>query len=262
MELLIDGKVAYVGTGSREISPMRESVVFVHGAGQNHTIWVLPARHFVRKAFNVLSIDLPGHGRSAGPCVSSIEQMADWIAEVLRVAGLARAAVIGHSMGSLVALATAARHPDRVRSLAMVGVSVPMPVSEALLVTSAANEHAALEMLTFWGHSSTAHLGGNPTPGMWMLGCGLRLLEESGDGVVHADLRACNEYRAGLEHATQVKCPTLLILGERDAMTPVRATHALGGAIPDVETLVFPGSGHALLSERPGPVLDALMRIV
>ena len=137
-----------------------------------------------------------------------------------------------------------------------------MPVSEALLVTSGANEHAALEMLTFWGHSSTAHLGGKPTPGMWMLGCGLRLLEESGDGVVHTDLRACNKYRAGLEHATQVRCPTLLILGERDAMTPVRATRALGEAIPDVETVVCPGSGHALLSERPDPVLDALIRIV
>ena len=254
--------MAYVGTGSREISPTRASVVFVHGAGQDHTIWVLPARHFVRKVFNVLSIDLPGHGRSAGPCASSIEQMAHWVAEVLRVTGLARAAVVGHSMGSLVALATAARHPDRVRSLAMVGTSVPMPVSEPLLATSAANEHAALEMLTFWGHSAPAHLGGSPTPGMWMLGCGLRLLEESGDGVVHADLRACNDYRAGLEHATQVTCPTLLILGERDAMTPVRATHALGEAIPDVETLVLPGSGHALLSERPDPVLDALIRFV
>jgi len=252
----------YVGTSGREIDAARESVVFVHGAGQNHTIWVLPTRHFVRKGFNVLSVDLPGHGRSAGPCLSSIEDMADWIGKMLSVAGLARAGLVGHSMGSLVALATAARHPDRVRCLAMVGTAAPMPVSDALLTTSAANDRTALEMLTFWGHSSTAHLGGSPTPGMWMLGCGLRLLEEAGQGVVHADLTACNAYADGLEHAAQVACPTLLILGERDAMTPVRATHSLMAAIPNVTTVVLPGSGHALLSERPDPVLDALIGIV
>ena len=262
MECLIDGRSAYVGTGGREIDVARESVVFVHGAGQNHTIWVLPTRHFVRKGFNVLSVDLPGHGRSAGPCLSSIEQMADWIAEVVRVAGLPRACLVGHSMGSLVTLATAARHPDRVRALAMVGTAAPMPVHDALLATAAANDHTALDMLILWGHSSTAHLGGSPTPGMWMLGCGLRLLEEAGKGVVHADLTACNAYADGLAHATQVACPTLLILGERDAMTPVRATHALVAAIPTVETVVLRGSGHALLVERPDPVLDALIRIV
>lgn len=262
MECLIDGRSAYVGTGGQEIDTARESVVFVHGAGQNHTIWVLPTRHFVRKGFNVLSVDLPGHGRSAGPCLSSIEQMADWIAEVVRVAGLLRASLVGHSMGSLVTLAAAARHPDRVRALAMVGTAAPMPVHDALLATSAANDHIALDMLTLWGHSSTAHLGGSPTPGMWMLGCGLRLLEEAGKGVVHADLTACNSYADGLVHARQVACPTILILGERDAMTPVRATHALVAAIPNVETVVLPGSGHALWSERPDPVLDALIRIV
>jgi pimeloyl-ACP methyl ester carboxylesterase len=262
LEFLIENKSAYVATGNREIGPTRESVVFVHGAGQNHTIWVLPTRYFVRKGFNVLSVDLPGHGRSAGPCLSSVEQMADWIAQLLDVAGLESAAVVGHSMGSLVALATAARHPERVRSLAMVGTSVPMPVSEALLSTSEENDHTALDMLTYWGHSATAHLGGNPTPGMWMLGCGMRLLEKSDDGVVHMDLKACNDYSAGIEHAAQINCPALLILGERDMMTPVRATRALVEAIPNVETLVFPGAGHALLSERPDPVLDALISII
>ncbi|HIE93410.1 MAG TPA: alpha/beta hydrolase [Acidobacteria bacterium] len=262
MQCLIDGRSAYIGTGGREIDAACESVVFVHGVGQNHTIWVLPTRHFVRKGFNVLSVDLPGHGRSAGPCLSSIEKMAAWVVEVLNATGLARAALVGHSMGSLVALAVAAQHPDRVRSLAMVATAVPMPVSDALLETSAANDHTALDMLTLWGHSSTAHLGGNPTPGLWMLGCGLRLMEESGPDVVHTDLSACNQYTKGLEHATQVACPTLLVLGERDALTPVRATRALADEIPTVATVVLPGAGHALLSERPDPVLDALIRIV
>ena len=109
---------------------------------------------------------------------------------------------------------------------------------------------------------TAAHLGGSPTPGLWMLGCGLRLMEEAGRDVVHTDLNACNQYTEGLGHATRVACPTLLILGERDALTPVRAAHALADAIPTVATVVLPGAGHALLSERPDPVLDALIRIV
>ncbi len=262
MECLIDGRSAYLGTSGRQIDPARESVVFVHGVGQNHTIWVLPTRYFGRKGFNVLSLDLPGHGRSAGPCLSSIEQMAEWVVEGLDVMGLDRAAVVGHSMGSLVALALAAQYPDRARALALVATAAPMPVSDALLETSAANDHAAIEMLTLWGHSATAHLGGSPPPGLWMLGCGLRLMEEAGRDVVHTDLNACNQYTTGLDHATQVACPTLLILGERDALTPVRATRALADEIPTVATVVLPGAGHALLSERPDAVLDALIRIV
>ncbi len=262
MERFIDDKPVFVATGNKDLSPERETVVFIHGAGQNHTIWVLPTRYFARKEVNVLSVDLPGHGKSVGPCLTSIEEMADWIVGLMQAVNIQRAAMVGHSMGSLVALATAARYPDRTRCLAMVGTSVPMPVSDALLSTSEASDHLAVDMLTYWGHSASAHLGGNPTPGMWTLGCAMRLLEQADEGVLNADLRACNEYHAGLEHAAAVKCPTMLILGQHDMMTPVRATRELTGALRSAETVIFPGSGHALLAERPDPVLDALIRIV
>ncbi len=172
MDVTVDNRKAHVATGNREINPELETVIFVHGAGQDHTIWVLPTRYFVRHQRNVLAVDLPGHGHSEGPPLKSIEDMADWIIKVLDAASLKQAAVVGHSMGSLVALAAAVQHPDRVRAIALVGGSVPMPVSDELLENAKNDDHVALEMLTLWGHSGAAQIGGNATPGMWMIGCG------------------------------------------------------------------------------------------
>ena len=262
MELQVDDKTAYFAAGDREFDPQRETVVFVHGAGQDHTIWVLPTRYFARHDRNVLSVDLPGHGRSAGPALRSVEEMADWVVRVLDATGLQRAAMVGHSMGSLVVLDAAARYANRVRAVAMVATSVPLPVIDRLLTTSLANDHAVLEMLTLWGYSPSAHLGGSATPGMWMIGGGMRLLERIAPGVLHADLVACNEYLAGLDRAADVICPVLLVLGKRDAITPPRATGDLSKALRNVDTVLLEGSGHALLSEYPEEVLDALIRIV
>ncbi|TDJ44679.1 MAG: alpha/beta hydrolase [Gammaproteobacteria bacterium] len=262
MKLNIDNRTVHVATGNQQLDPALETVVFIHGVGQDHTIWVLPTRYFVRHGRNVLAVSTPGHGRSAGPPLASIEDIADWITRVMDAAGIVKAAVVGHSMGSLVALETAVRHPDRVRAIALVGTAVPMPVTEELLDRAQHDEDTAIEMLTLWGYSRSAQIGGNATPGMWMVGGGRRLLQRSPPGSIYADLKACNDYVNGLEHAGQLQCPALLILGERDLMTPTRVAAALAEAIPDSESVILPRAGHALLAERPDPVLDQLIRIV
>ena len=262
MQLNIRGEMVYAATGNRAPDPKKDTVLFVHGTGQDHSIWVLPTRYFARHDRNVLAVDLPGHGRSGGAPLQSVEAMADWLIEVLEATGLSTSAVVGHSLGSLVAIAAAARHPHRVRAIALVGTTVPMPVSDYLLERAKENKHEAIEMLNFWGFSKSAQLGGNATPGNWMLGSGLRLMEKAKPGVIYADLVACNEYREGMEHARNVECPALLILGERDMLTPVRSAMGLADALPNAEKVVLEGSGHALLAERPDTVLDQLIRVV
>lgn len=263
MELDTGGRRAFAATFGSAPDAERGTVAFVHGAAMDRTVWTMFGRYFSRHGYHVLALDLPGHGRSDGPALASIPDMADWLVSALDAAGVAGPAwLVGHSMGSLVALEAGARHPERVAGLVLIGTSAPMPVTDALLDPAAANEHVALDRLTLWGHSALAHVGGFSVPGMWMTGGGLRLVERAAPGVLHADLSACNDYVTGLDSAREVRCPTLLVLGERDAMTPARAANGLEEALPDARRAVIPRAGHQLMTERPNEVLDALAAFI
>lgn len=262
METTVAGERAYAYTGSRGFVPEQPSIVFVHGAGLEHTVWILQSRYFAHHGYNALAVDLPGHGRSGGDACASIEGYGDWIAAFLDAVGVEQAAVLGHSMGSLVALETAGRHPARVSKLAMLGTSVPMPVTDQLLDAARNNDHSAYDMINIWGHSPFGQMGGNRAPGMWMMGGSVRLLERSAPGVLFNDLSACNEYRHGLESAGQVECPTLLLLGARDAMSPPRAAQAVASALANAQSTVLAGCGHMMMSEQPDQVLEALVDFI
>lgn len=262
MIIEVAGAPTYIYTGGRAIDSSRPSVMFVHGAGLDHTVWTLPARYFVRHGFNVFAIDLPGHGRSQGQLRQSIAEMADWLPQLLDVLGVDQTALVGHSMGSLIALEAAARHPQRVRALALLGSGVPMMVADQLQSAADNNDHLAIDMLTLWGYSKAAQFGGNDTPGMWMVGGTTRLFEKAADGVIANDLSACNQYTNGLESAVEVQCPTLLILGSHDIMTPPLRGNELAELIANSRTVLLQGSGHTMMSEQPDSVLDALISIV
>jgi pimeloyl-ACP methyl ester carboxylesterase len=262
MMIEVEGASTYCYTNNRDIDPTKETVVFVHGSGMNHVVWTLASRHFARHGRNVVSVDLPGHGRSQGELKTSIEAMADWIIAVMDVLSIDKAAIAGHSLGSLVALDCAARHPQRVRSLALVGSTAPMPVSDAILDASAVNDHSAFDMLTQWGYSKQHQYGGNSNPGMWMVGNTLRLYERAQPGVLHADMSACNQYSAGIERAAQVQCPVLMVLGQEDRLTPVRGTQPLQDALPSPRVCMLAGSGHTLMTEAPNALLDALKLVL
>jgi pimeloyl-ACP methyl ester carboxylesterase len=162
-------------------------------------------------------------------------------------------------MGALIAQAFAARHPTRVRALALLGTSVPMPVTERLLTAAKNNEHAATDMANGWSHSARGRLGGNPNPGFWILGGGARLIERSGPGVHYADLAACNAFRSD---PAAIAAPTLVIVGDADQMTPARNGREVAAKIPNARVVTLAGCGHAMLSEQPNQVLDALIGIV
>jgi pimeloyl-ACP methyl ester carboxylesterase len=262
MELQVDGKAAFVATEGKVLDPERGAILFVHGAGLDHSVWPLPMRYFSRHGRNVLAIDLPGHGRSQGAPLETIEAMGDWLIAVLDASGLKQAAFVGHSMGSLVTLAAVGRHPQRARALVLLGASAPMPVHEHLLQAARANEHSAIDMLNLWGHSQSGQIGGVGAPGLWKTGSALRLWEQAAPGVIYADLKACNDYKEGPAHAGQVTCPTLVIIGDRDIMTPPSAGRKLANAIVGARTTVVRDSGHAMLDEQPNAVLDALIEIL
>ena len=258
MHLVVDGIKTFAATGGRAFDSALPAVVFVHGAGLDHTVWALLARWFAHRGFAVLAPDLPGHGRSGGEPLVSIVAMADWTAALIVAAGAPSAAIIGHSMGSLVALEAAARHSTGVSAIGLIGAAAAMPVSRDLLAAAEADDHAALDMVTIWGHGFRAGLGGSLAPGLWMLGAGTRLLERTRPGVLFKDLAACNAYRDGLASAAKVTAPATLVLGERDMMTPARAGMELAAALPNARVVTLAGAGHMLMSERPDEVLAAI----
>jgi len=256
MEFSVDGKRAFAYAAAHALDPKKLAMVFVHGAGLDHSWFGLQSRYFGYHGWNVLAVDLPGHGRSEGPPLPSIAAMADWVFGVLDAQGIGVAGIVGHSMGALVALEAANRRPERVERIACIGVAYPMKVSEAFLEAARRNEQAAFDMETIWGHAPQVPLGGNPNPGMWMYGDALARLARLAPGVLYNDLKACNDY---VSNFAGVKCPVLFILGKRDVMTPARAGAALAQSLPNAKVEVFELSGHSLMAEAPDDTLDALV---
>lgn len=259
MNVTVDGVESYAYTGAKEFDASRDPLIFVHGGGLDHTVWLLQSRYFAHHGHGVMAVDLPGHGKSGGAPLGSIAEMADWTVRLMDATGTGTATLVGHSMGALVVHEAAARYPERIRRIIAIGVSIPMPVSDTLLTAAKNNEHSAFDMVNVWGHGTSAHIGGNQAPGMWMIGSGVRLLERSRPGVLYADLNACNEYRDGLESSARISCPAHLILGRDDRMSPVRAAQPLVEALSDARVTILENCGHMLMAERPGEVLDLLI---
>ena len=256
MNISIDNNEVYLYTNNRTPDPAKPSVVFVHGAGFDHSVWTLFARHFSRLGWNAIALDLPGHGRSPGEPITSIEAMAEWLRRVLEVLELKNIALVGHSMGSLIALATAASLGNKASHLVLIGSIAPMPVSDPILDATANKPNNAHTMLTSFSFSKQNLLGGNPNPGMWMISDSMRRYETERSEALDIDMRACNAYTDGLYSAEQISCPTLMIHGDADRLTPIRATKRLMQAIPDANLATIPGCGHSLMVEAPNEVLD------
>src|SRR5271168_4160199 len=258
MKLSVNGSETFVATCGRAFDPALPTVVFLHGAGFDHSAWAQHTRWFAHHGFSVLAPDMPGHGRSPGPALTTIAAMADWTAALLDAAGAATARLVGHSMGSLIALETAARHPARVSALSLIGTAATMTVGPDLLQAAEANDHAAIDMVSIWGLGHQAELGGSLAPGLWMHSGAQRVLEHCRPGVLFNDLSACNAYQGALAAAAKITVPATLILGERDMMTPLKAGRALAAALPNSRTVVLRGAGHMMMVERPDELLAAL----
>lgn len=258
MQLTVNGAQVFAATGGRTFDPSAPLIVFLHGGGMDHSVWALLARWFAHHGCSVLAPDMPGHGRSDGAPLTSIAAMAEWTAALIDAVGARSARLVGHSMGSLVALEFAAREPSRVVALGLVGSAAEMPVAPELLDAARANDHAAIDMVTIWGFGFAASLGGSLAPGAWMCGGGARLLERAKSGVLFADLNACNAYKDGLASAGKVKAPARIVLGERDLMTSPKRGRELAAAITGAQVIVLPASGHMLMQERPDALLAAL----
>ena len=267
MKLIVDGpegqRMAYAYTGGKPFDPSLPCIVFVHGALNDHSVFTLLARWFAHHGHAVLAVDLPGHRRSEGPPLRSVEDMAAWLLALLDAAGVQRAVFAGHSMGSLIALEAAGRAPERATQLWMLGTAYPMKVSPALLQASLETPLAAIDMVVGWSISTLAPKPSYPSPGVWLHG-GYRALMRlvlqgdaaAGSPLFHIDFSACSAYAGAEAAAARVACPVHLVLGAADLMTQPRASAGLAKML-DARVHTVP-AGHALMAEAPDAVLAAL----
>jgi pimeloyl-ACP methyl ester carboxylesterase len=266
MEILVNGASTYCYTGGKPFDAAKPTVVFIHGVVHDHSVWILQSRYMANHGWNVLAIDLPGHCRSGGEAPASVEDAATFVAALLDAAGVQKAALVGHSWGSLIALEAASRLKDRVSHLVLVGTAFPMKVSPALIEASLNEPEKALRMINVFSRSTLAAPPSSLGPGTWVYGASLalgrRVLRSNVKvNVFHRGFVACDSYAGGDTAIRAITCPVLFLLGAQDQMTQPKSAQALiqvareaGKAVTAVSLPV----GHHQMTETPEATLQAI----
>jgi len=266
MELQVLGARTYIYTGGRGWKPDQPTVVFIHGVLHDHSVWILQSRYLAHHGWNVLAVDLPGHGRSAGEPPATVEQAANFVTALLNQAGLQRAALVGHSWGSLIALQAAAQLKERISHAALIGTAFPMRVSAALLEAAEHQPMKAIAMINQFSRSTLAPPPSVLGPGTWVDGASIalnrRILASNRRvNLLHRGFLACDRYSGGLQAMDELQCPVLFVLGRIDQMTPPRAAQSLIDRARErnlpVQVCTVP-VGHHEMAEAPDATLAAL----
>ena len=270
MKLTVLGAPTYCYTGGKPFDAAKPTAVFIHGVLNDHSVWILQSRFLAHHGWNVLAVDLPGHCRSGGEAPASVEAAADFIAALLDTAGVARAALIGHSWGSLIALEAAARLGERISHLVLVGTAYPMKVSASLLDAALNEPLKALKMINVFSRSTLAPPPSVLGPGTWVYGAGMALgrrvlASNPAVNVFHRGFAACDNYRHGEEAMAAVRCPVLMLLGAQDQMTPPKAAQTLIASASangkTCQVIALP-VGHHQMIEAPDATLQAIRQFL
>ena len=266
MYINVNGAHSYVYTAGKALDAAQPTVVFIHGVLNDHSVWILQSRYLANHGWNVLAVDLPGHCRSAGEAPASVEAAATFIEALLDALGVQRAALVGHSWGSLIALEVAAKLGQRVSHLVMVGTAFPMKVSPALLDASLNEPAKALTMINVFSRSTLAAPPSALGPGTWVYGAsmalGRRVLARNPHvNVFHRGFKACDDYVNGEKAVSQITCPVLFLLGDQDQMTqPKGATLLIETAQKSEKSVQVQRItvGHNQMTEAPEATLFAI----
>ena len=234
----------FVSTGGMDFDKKKPSILLMHGSGLTHIVWSLHEQFYATQGYNVLSVDLPGHGNSEGPSLKSIEEISDWIKLLMNVLDINKLIIIGHSQGSLVGIDFAARYPNLINGLVLVAGSYKMPVNQDLINYAEAGDEKAVLLMMKWGYEgSKAFIGGNPVK---------KIINSSREirEVLAVDLNACNNYKGGKESLEKINCPTLCIFGDLDKMVTLEVGNKMALMIKNSEKKVINNCGHMIIFEK------------
>ena len=234
----------FVSTGGMDFDKKKPSILLMHGSGLTHIVWSLHEQFYASQGYNVLSVDIPGHGNSEGPSLKSIKEISDWIKSLMNTLNISKIIIAGHSQGSLVGIDFAARYPNLLNSLILVAGSYKMPVNQDLIDFAEAGDEKAITLMMKWGYEgSKAFIGGNPVK---------KIINSSREirEVLAVDLNACNNYNDGAEFLKKINCPTLCIFGELDKMITVDKGKEFAALVPNSKIHVIKNCGHMIILEN------------
>ena len=234
----------FVSTGGMNFDKEKPSILLMHGSGLTHIVWSLHEQFYASQGYNILSVDLPGHGNSEGPSLKSIEEISDWIKSLMKVLDITKIIIIGHSQGCLVGIDFAARYENLLSSLVLVAGSYKMPVNKDLIDLAEAGDEKAVLLMMKWGYEgSKAFIGGNPVK---------KIINSSREirEVLAVDLNACNNYKGGKESLEKINCPTLCIFGDLDKMVTLEVANKMALMIKNSEKKVINNCGHMIIFEK------------
>ena len=256
MKVTIQNKSVYASDAGQGIKNSKDTIVFLHGSGLSHIVWSLTEQFFSNKNFNVLSIDLPGHGNSEGPCLNSIEKIADWLEKVFEELKLKNIILVGHSQGCLEALEYSFKYKDRLKKIVFVGGSYQMPVNKDLIDLASDGDSDAVKLMMKWGYEgSKKFIGGNPVE---------KIIQSPRDisEILAVDLIACNNYQNGSDAAKAINCPTMFIFGELDKMINLESGKKFTNLVKNSTTHTIIGSGHMIMIEKAFEMREKILEFL
>ena len=258
----VQGKQVFASTGGKEFDNSLPGVIFLHGSGLDHTFWGLHSRFFAFRQYAVLCPDLPGHSHSAGPPLASIEEIGEWLNDVVAALEIDNISIVAHSQGVLNALEFVSNHPERVRSVSLITSGLATPVNPALIDAAENHPEDAIDMMVGWGFGPAGHLHQGPIPGNSMVAGGRKVMRRNVPRELATDLRACDAYKNGKQAAAEIGGPVQVIIAGQDRMAPRKATAELVEHLHDPQVHVIAESGHMVPLEAPNKCRDLLKKFI
>ena len=256
MIIEIENKSVHASDAGQGVDNSKDTIVFLHGSGLSHIVWSLTEQFFSSKNFNVLSIDLPGHGNSEGPCLDSIEKITDWLEKVFEKLNLKNLILVGHSQGCLEAIEYSFKYKKRLKKMVLISGSYRMPVNKDLIDLASNGDSDAVKLMMKWCYEgSKKFIGGNPIE---------RIIQSPRDisEILAVDLIACNNYANGSKAAQSISCPIMLVFGELDKMVNLEAGKKFADLVKNSITYIIPGCGHMIMIEKAFEMREKILEFL
>ncbi len=224
-------------------SVLKPPLVLIHGAGGDHLSWPPEVRRL--PDYRVITLDLPGHGKTEGPGRQSVQDYARDVVDFMDVVGLSRAVFVGHAMGGAISLALALDYPDRVAGIGLISTGPTLPIPSSVIENAANPSTLPLAIKSLQEMSL-----GSQTPEN-LKGIIFKRLTETRQTLLLDDLLACDRFNLS-DRLNAIRTPVLVVCGTDDKLTPLHFSEILSSKIPGAALQTIEGAGHMLVLEQPG----------